>query len=331
MGALIPIEQQFTKAFNDANGTNYQFSDFVISELITIGSGFPADFQAFNTEITLLTEDHGISIAYNRVSLANYVGLPEGYKLALPKDADGTLSQLIPYLAKTTGIDFTARDFEEGQYVISDTLASLTFTTAKTSLRWLPGQTITFTLAGRYRITDAGVELKPITLAAQPDQYYEEHTRTTTNTGSRVLPVLTTSNTDYTPVGHLLRAIGCVSVGWSEDNRLFKRTFGLLSQLMAGIRSVDGLPWNFGGTATPFNLYNAYPIFNGPTKYAKGFCVHSGYTPSQAVGHGIPLDLVDTNYDNVLVARLDERYCSGLQNCHVVFHYNNSLKKGRVV
>ena len=331
MGALFAVEKQLADTFNSTHNTDYAFSDLIIAELAVIGSNFPADFQAYNTEITLLKDDLGVAVVYSRALLAKYVLLPEGYKFALPKTANGSLKQLIPYLAKSTGIDFTDRDFEEGQYTIDSTLTSLSFKTAATSLRWVPGQTFTVSLPGKYRLTDAGCELLPITLAVGPDQWVEEHTRLGQNNGSKLLPMVTSSNTDYTPIAHILRAIGCVTMGWANDNRLMTRIAGVLAALVAALRSVDGLDWTYNSTAAPYNLYYAYPAYNGPTKYAKGFSIGGGYFGVTPKDFCISLDGADLSYDNVLVLRLNTAYCSGLQDCNLFFHYNDSLKKGRVV
>lgn len=319
MSAYISLEQQFTDAFNLQHGTTLTWADLEVRSLVTPDFTYPASYRSNNTLVTLGYKDKVLNIAYDRIPVTDVLAIPEGLKFALPKTANGSSKQLAPYLGRVLGIDFTERDFVDNQYVLDSNLSSITLTIASTSLRWVAGGTISLTLPWRYRLRNGQCEMMPITLSLSPDQWATDNIKYTQLDGNRASTHLLTASCDYTPVAHLLRAIVPID-GYTNDARLIKNDNGFDGALAAAIGSVDGVPWVIKTAASAFNLWGAWPLYNGPVSGARGWFLRT-YTTDTADIVGAR-ELINPKFTHVLVLRLQESICTNLVCNTLVLHYN---------
>lgn len=140
-------------------------------------------------------------------------------------------------------------------------------------------------------------------------------------------PALLTYGYDYTKHVALLKQISAFPRPWNNANDLMNTT--LLNGLRDAMKDVDGNPWVWTSAQnTPFNLYRAAVIYNGPTKSCgknvTGQVIFgNNYFDDWMMKSFTPPNM---EYDNVLVFWLkstwenNEGYCG----C-VMLHYNNEV------
>lgn len=317
MSAYISIEDQLTAAFNTAKNTKLQWKDLEVRSIVTPDFTYPPQYREKNTLVTLGNKLDVVNVSYDRVPIAEHLTVPEGIKLALPKSANGNTTQLLPYISKAVGIDFTATDFVEAEYVISTSLRNIALTVAPTSLRWVPGGVLTVSVAGMYKLRNGQCEHIPIALAwLTPDQFNADHVAAGQK-GTSTSPLILTGGIDYTPIRNILRNVAVYDA--YATSRLTSIT-GFHQQIAAAMASVDGYPWVVASSAVKYNLMDAWPVYNGPTAGARGFAVRT-------VNQELPerrsmVSLVNLDYDRVLIMRVNPLQCTGIQNNMVLLHYN---------
>lgn len=321
MSVYISIEQQLTDAFNQQLGTDYAWADIELRALASPDFTYPPQYRATNTVATMGVGDEVVNVGYDRISIVEHFTMPEGLVFALPKTANGQIRQLAPYLGRTLGIDFQESDLQDDKYTLNSSLSSIVLRTAKTSLRWLPEESLTLTLPHRYRLRNGQCEMMPIQFNHGPDQWYTDHVRFNNYTGTRVFPPLLTGNVDYTPIREILRGVSVLD-DYADDPRFPKNGLGYDQMLASAIASVDGQAWLVAGGVNKFNLLNAWPQYNGPTAGARSWALRT-YTQDAADLMAV-LELVNPDFDRVLIMRTNENTTSNLFPNFSVFHYNEA-------
>lgn len=324
MSILVDIKSQLADAFNAESGTDWKFEELTVQGIAKVDSTYPPAFRVRNTIITLVKDGKMVNVGYDRVDVAQHVTIPEGIKFALPRTADGTIRQLASRISKRVGIAFEASDFEDTKYTIASMPGTLRFTISDKSLRFIPGTYFEVTLPSAYIVKNGICELAPFTLDGTPDMFQLGHENGSQNNGTRANPAVNTAKFDYTPVGHILRQWLSYATH-ADDDRLIKGYTGFAGMLVAALTSIDGIPWlsNVSGT-TPYNIGNGWCVYNGPTKDAKAWLVRGYHTEQQQFMAAI--DLISTDYDNVMVVRINTSYNSNLQCSFAVFHYNDVIE-----
>lgn len=324
MSILVDIKSQLADAFNAENGTNWKFEELTVQGLAKVDSTYPPAFRVCNTIITLVKGDKMTNVGYDRIDVAQHVTIPEGIKFALPRTANGTIRQLASRISKRVGVAFEANDFEDTKYTIASMPGTLRFTIAEKSLRFLPGTYFEVNVPSAYLVKNGICELAPFTLDGTPELFQFGHAVGSQSSGTRANPAISTAKFDYTPVGHILRQ-WLPYTSYADDDRLIRGYTGSTGLLLAALQSIDDIPWVVNtGASLPFNLAHSWCLYNGPVEGAKAWLVR-GYDlePQQFLA---AVDLNITDYDNVMILRINYGRANNLQCSVAAFHYNDKIE-----
>lgn len=322
---MVFFADQYTKATNVPVGPD----DIVIEYVSTVPNYYPPESRVKNTMARVMYDKLPVIVFYDRVSIARYVWADMAPAISLPSDAKGNVRELIPRINQAYGLSLTPEEIEDDRYEITSSLTSVVVRLSQSCRYFLP-ESFTVKIGGVYEVVGDVVQHVPFDINYHPFIYKELEA---SRTGDRAVSSsfhLTAKN-DYTPVADILRGIDFPSAAGAIINYT-----GLHGVLVNALKSVDGLDWNVVsvGASNKQSMYNAYVLYNGPTDMARGSNVmYSGVLPDFSA----TLDLVNPEFDNVLIMGLywnavtypyTGHHQQTLSGC--LFHYNNSIKKGRI-
>ena len=322
---LVFFADQYSKATNVTVGPD----DIVVEYVTAVPNYYPPENRVKNTMARIMYDKLPVIVFYDRVSISRYVWAAMSPAISLPSDAKGNMRELLPRINQAYGLSLTPEEIEDDQYVISSSLTSVVVRLSQSCRYFLP-ESFTVKIGGVYEVVDDVVQHVPFDIDYHPFIYKELEV---SRTGDRAVASSfhLTAKTDYTPVADILRGMYFPTQGGAIINYE-----GLHGVLVNALKSVDGLDWNVVSVGSPNkqSLFNAYVLYNGPTEMARGSNVlYTGVLPDFSA----TLDLVNPEFDNVLIMGL---YWNGiaypytghhqqtLSGC--LFHYNNSIKKGRI-
>lgn len=312
------------KNYLDAEIKNVVKSPLYRAKNITMGKPKPpSSYQIESTKNTILEvsyDDRLYVVQYNRRDFMSWFGgnLVPGQYVLVPGGITRTV-ELLPLINKRWGFDFIESDIADTELTYKEVngIRRAIVPLSETNL-WFTGQ-IEVPLPPTIQV--AGKEAFPIEWDPRPllvKNTVGELTREV------MCASLLTYNHDYGSQSGPLSAI-------SQSASLSPSGIGSQAgNLAQALRAVDKLPWtnyttaSAGGSA-PYNLANAYCIYNGPTE---------GYVFTPPV-HGQGSEYLNNSYHdydsyvnkahkNVLVVMLDSNnYCSNL-NGLLFIHYGGT-------
>lgn len=324
MARFIDPLEFYAQEYTKATGVAVTKNDIKVLEVMTVPNFYPIEMRSKNAIAKLIHEKLPVNIFYDRVSIANYVRPTDLPSLVLPYNADGTVRQLVPKLNEILGTNFLPEEITDDKYEINDALTKITFR-LNDSCRLFKPYDIVLNVGGSYEVFNGEVYHKPFPISRGPDMYEDDHKAIVGANASLGHLAIMTARFDYTPVAAILRSVH----GFNIDNGLaFKvnSRSGFMGMFLAAIKSVDGQEWTYDTATLPYNLYQALPYYNGPTAGARSFNAGRNNMPW---GDLSMLDLVDETFDNVLLLRIPTTISKAFPQM-AAFHYNNSVKKGRL-
>lgn len=322
MSVLIDIKQQFVDSFNADSGLSLTYSDLKVQGPVAVDATYPPAYRTKNTVITFSYQDKILNVSYDRIAIENTLGVPGGVTIALPFDTDGTTHKLLDEVSKRLGEPITPLDIVNETFDVSKLPGTIELTVASTSLRWLPGTKLLLNVKGTYRIVDGVCEQVPLVFSYTPDSYEAEGVAVNQKNGLRTHPVFNTGQFDYTPIAHLFRNLRSLPT-YSTTGANIINLYTINNVMVEALRSVDNIPWIITtNVAYMYNLYAAWVVYNGPTEGAKAALIRS-YTvdPNELVA---ALDIRETEFDNVMLLRLNTTYNTKSLPALLPIHYNNT-------
>lgn len=325
MARFVDVLEFYAQEYTKATGVAVKKEDVTVLAVMTVPNFYPIEMRSKNAIAKLIHNNLPVNIFYDRANITNYVRTTDLPSIMLPFNADGKVRQLVPKLNEILGTEFLPEEVEDDSYVINDALTKITFR-LNDNCRLFKPYDIVVNVGGAYEIVDGQVYLKPTVTARGPDMYEDNHNLEMGVGASLAHPAIMTARFDYTPVGPILKSVHGISV---DNGDLFKinNRSGFTGMVLAALKSVDGQDWSWDTAARPYNLYYALPYYNGPTAGARSF--NAGRINIPWTDMSI-LDLVDESFDNVLIMRIPKSTANKSFPQMAVFHYNNSVKKGRL-
>lgn len=325
MSALIDIKQQFVDIFNTSSGLNVTYSDLKVQGPVAVDATYPPAYRTKNTVVTFTHGDKILNVSYDRTAISDRLAVPGGITLALTHDQDGTIHKLLPLLSKRVGVEIEPHEIVEGTFDVTALPGTIELTTTSASLRWLPGTTLTLKFNGKYRIADGVCELVPVAFSYTPDLWENDGALANQSGGTRTHPNVCTGQFDYTPIANILRCVRSLPTYASGgDGPMIINYYGNNIALIEALRSVDGIPWVISGSNNVnYNLYYAWIVYNGPAKGAKAAMIR-GYSPDPNELMAAA-DIRESEFDNVMLLRLNYSYNGGQLPALLPIHYNNAL------
>lgn len=322
---LVFFADQYSKATNVTVGPD----DIVVEYVTNVPNYYPPENRVKNTMARIMYDKLPVIVFYDRVSITRYVWPATAPSISLPSDAKGMVRELLPRINQAYGLSLVPEEIEDDQYVISSSLTSVVVRLSQSCRYFLP-ESFTVKIGGVYEVVDDVVQHVPFDIDYHPFIYKELEV---SRTGDRAVASSfhLTAKTDYTPIADILRGMNFPTAGGAIVNYE-----GLHGVFVNALKSVDGLDWNVVGvgSSNQQSMFNAYVLYNGPTDMARGSnVIYSGVLPDFSA----TLDLVNPEFDNVLILGLywngvaypyTGHHSQTLSGC--LFHYNNSIKKGRI-
>lgn len=331
MGLFINPMEFYAKEYSKATGNTVTADEIELRSITAVPNYYPPENRVKNTMAKIVHGTVPVNIFYDRVSFERYAWPASMPSITLPTDCGGKVRNLIPKIKEVFGIEFLPEEIEDDTFVISPTLNQITVRLSAVC-RYFTQEPFTLKVAGSYEVVDGQVMHVMLEEAADPDAWREGAIYWYGANAKLPHSTIMTARIDYTPIGDILREFYPRSA-FTDDWRLIRNRSASNGLLLAAMKSVDGLPWTSENVSRMNNLYMASVTYNGRTKHAKTHGLHwSSLLPmeQQAI-----MDLVNTDFDNVMILTL-RVLSSGVWPApkqtaqHVVLHYNNSVRKGRV-
>lgn len=321
------------KRYNDAKGTNYTKAELVFDDPIDLRSWRTPHPSKKNTLVVAHAGETKIGFVYDRVDIKSMyikdtpVGTPAVYLWKTCVGTKDTLAELIQY---HYAIPMAARDLVPEPFYPSafntDTTRTVKVTISDRSYNYLPNTSFHVGIAGRYLMVDGKPFLVNTSAITGPSQWTEEFTYLKLDLKTRGQAAMVSWGTDYSKARRLLKRIpgwhvwytyNCLGY-YSQGGRA--ANFG--TDLAKALTAIDGLPWTFDSSGSkPWNLYYAWPVYNGPT---------SGAKREKAMNYRVPiqfqhlLDACNPAFDNVLILYLNTDRVSNLTSACLFLHFNDS-------
>lgn len=325
MARFVDPLEFYAQEYTRATGVAVTKDDITVLAVMTVPNFYPIAMRSKNAIAKIIHEKLPVNIFYDRVDIANYVRPTDLPSIILPYNADGSVRQLVPKLNEMLGTNFLPEEVDDERYEINAALTKITFR-LNDSCRLFKPYDLVVNVGGTYEVVDGEVLHKPFPIGRGPDMYEDNHNAEVGAGASLGHPTIMTARFDYTPIAPILRSVHAFNV---DNGNLFKigDRAGFTGMIVAAIKSVDGQDWTVDTTARAYNLYYALPFYNGPTAGARAF--NAGRT-NIPWGDMAMLDLVDETFDNVLLMRIPKSVYNKSFPQMAAFHYNNSVKKGRL-
>ncbi len=276
----------------------------------------PKDFPITTTKNTVVAvsfDDKSYMVPYDRLNVGDWLAATQ--RLLQPMSVNHTNPKMTHDLYddfnRYLRLDIAKEDIVNEE--IDVTSGSVKFRLNDTN-HWFIGE-ITVTVVACYQNDDAIA----FDWDWSPRLAYHEATVAGSTGKERVDATLLTYANDYTSQTATLTTIPAWdgAVTWTNLG-----TSDAL-KLANAMKSVDGLPWSSSSALSPWNLYGAGVLFNGPTEAYSGMA----YTFQLQNGTMLPRnyhryeDMVDLTYSHVLVAMVNVNYGANNVNGLVVVHY----------
>lgn len=324
MARFVDPLEFYAQEYTKATGVAVTKNDITVLDVMTVPNYYPIEMRSKNAIAKVIHEKLPVNIFYDRVNIANYVRPTDLPSIVLPYNADGTVRQLLPKLNEILGTQFLPEEIVDDRYEINASLTKITFR-LNDKCRLFKPYDIVINVGGTYEVVNGEVYHVPFPIGRGPDMYEDNHVAERGANASLAHPTIMTARFDYTPVGAILKSVHGFNIDNGNAFKIFDRA-GFNGMLMAALKSVDGQDWTFDTATVPYNLYYAMPYYNGPTAGARAFNAGRLNIPW---GDMPMLDLVDESFDNVLLMRLPSPVSKAFPQM-AAFHYNNSVKKGRL-
>lgn len=326
MARFVDALEFYAREYTKATGVAATKDEIKVLEVMSVPNFYPIEMRAKNAIAKIIHGKVPVNVFYDRVSIANYVRSTDLPSIILPYNANGKVRQLVPKLNEILGTQFLPEEVNDDVYEINASLTKITFR-LNDSCRLFMSYDITVNVGGTYEVVDGEVYHVPIPISNGPDMYEANHVTEQGANVSLAHPTIMTARFDYTPVGAILKCVHAISADNGNAFKIFDRA-GFTGMVLAALKSVDGQEWTVDATgARPHNLYYAHPYYNGPTAGARTFSAGRVNIPW---GDMAMLDLVDESFDNVLLMRIPKSSVNKSFPQMAAFHYNNSVKKGRL-
>lgn len=321
------------KRYNDAKGTNYTKTDLVIGDPIDLRSWPTPHPSKKNTLVVATVGEVVIEFVYDRFDIQGKflreltTTAPAVYLWKTCVGTKDTLAELIQY---HYAIPMTARDLVPEPFDPStfntDTTRTVKVTISGRSYNYLPKTSFHVGIAGRYLMVDGKPFLVNTSAVTGPSQWTEDFTYLTQDLKTRGQSAMVSWGTDYSKARRLLKRIPGSQVYYNYNCLGYYsqggRAANFCTDLAKALTAIDGLPWTFDSSGSkPWNLYYAWPVYNGPTSEAKR---------EKAMNYRVPtqfqhlLDACNPAFDNVLILYLAATYVSNLTSACLFLHFNDS-------
>lgn len=326
MARFVDALEFYAREYTKATGVSVTKDEIKVLGVMSVPNFYPIEMRAKNAIAKIIHEKLPVNIFYDRVSIANYVRPGDLPSIILPYNANGKVRQLVPKLNEILGAEFLPEEVNDDTYEINASLTKITFR-LNDACRLFTPYDIVVNVGGTYEVIDGEVYHVPIPIGRGPDMYEDNHVAEQGAGASLAHPTIMSARFDYTPVAAILKSVHGFNVDNGNAFKLFDRA-GFNGMVVAALKSVDGQEWTIDASgARPYNLYYAMPYYNGPTAGARSFNAGRLNIPW---GDMAMLDLVDESFDNVLLMRIPKSTVNKSFPQMAAFHYNNSVKKGRL-
>lgn len=313
----------YAREYTKASGVEVTKEQITVESVSPVPNYYPPEKRVKNTLAKIVYNNVPVNVFYNRVSFTRYSGVSVKASLVLPYNTTGKVRDLVPLLNKTFGWNFAPEEFDDTSFSLSPVPATITFQLSSVCRFFLPAS-FSLPVGGSYELIDGELFLTPFDFAYTPDNYAEDYANAGL-TGSKASAPLQTARFDYTPVREVIRN-WYTHYSWIDDQRLVTDRLQANGLLLAALKSVDGQDWTVGNGTYKNDIYKAWGVYNGPTKGARGVMAMMYRSLPDVLA---TLDLVNEEFDNVLVLRGNVTGSNTYGDCYL-FHYNDSVKKGRV-
>ena len=330
MGLIYHPLRRLVGEFNRQRGTNHAFEDFVFSppeDLRVFGGSRP---DGKNTLVVAQIGNESVNFFYSRLSVsADFVkefplGTVSGntvYRLQLTNDCVGSKQTLWKALNRSYGMGLLApTDIRDEPLTIAWNTADqiVTVTMSETNYIYLPGDTISFVLHGKYIQLDG----KPFLIdncGLSPAQWAEDWVFGS-ETSAGFLPAQFLSyGADYTPIREQLRRLTgsrTYDTWYRVGNSSQQDNYGTL--LAKGMSFCDGNPWTYSRALAPWNIWCSWCAYNGPVEGALKKDAMTLRVPSHLVRL---LQAGNDRFSHVALLRMEQ--ASNMKRACLVLHYND--------
>lgn len=320
MNIFYDIVESIRREYNKLTRKAKSIGQLTLSEAMS-SSNYPVvKYRVKNSYVTVTDDDGTIAnVFYDRISTAvlNALVTNQAGRTGFPlmSNAGLTIHSVLPSINRAYGLQIQPSEVLDGPFDPT-TATSIMLTFQPGSLHFYDQGSVTFPIAGAYKLDNGVCIIKPTAYAHKPGVWDEVMA---SQTGTKTSLMLQTARTDYSPIAHiLLQYQGMV---WATDNRLINTVYPRNWELAAALKSVDGLPWTISGTdSDDFNLQNSWLLYNGSSRRLKGLMAYPNFVNLNDKLVQYAANLVDNDYDRVMV--ISGGLSGKMYTACALIHYN---------